>query len=57
MCEIRDIVNAVHTDIRPAVESSKLILLIDNMFPFTGIATAFDRMEANRPLGKIVVTL
>ena len=41
----------------PAVESRKLQLPIDKVYKFADIATAFDRMEANKHLGKIVVTL
>ena len=40
-----------------AVESRKLQLPIDKVFAFDDIAKAFDRMEANQHLGKIVVTL
>jgi len=55
--EIRDIFSAVRADIWPAVEAGKLRLPIDKVYPFTDIGTAFARMEANRHLGKIVVTL
>ena len=55
--EIRDIFSAVRADIWPAVESGKLKLPIDKVYPFAEIATAFDHMEANKHLGKIVVTL
>ena len=55
--EIRDIFSAVRDDIWPAVESGKLRLPIDKVLPFTDIAKAFEHMEANKHLGKIVVTL
>ena len=57
MQEIRDIFSAVRADIWPAVESGKLKLPIDKVYPFADIGTAFDHMEANKHLGKIVVTL
>ncbi len=55
--EIRDIFSAVHSDIWPAVASGKLKLPIDKVFPFKDIGKAFEHMEANKHLGKIVVTL
>ena len=55
--EIRDIFDEVRKDIWPAVESRKLQLPIDKVFAFADIGKAFDRMEANQHLGKIVVTL
>jgi NADPH2:quinone reductase len=55
--EIRDIFTAVRNDIWPAVESRQLKLPIDKVLPFDDIAKAFDHMEANKHLGKIVVTL
>jgi NADPH2:quinone reductase len=55
--EIRDIFNEVRNDIWPAVGSRKLQLPIDKVFAFDDIGKAFDHMEANRHLGKIVVTL
>lgn len=55
--EIRDIFTQVKNDIWPAVESRKLRLPIDRTFAFADIAKAFDHMEANQHLGKIVVTL
>ena len=54
--EIREIFNEIKKDIWPAVESGKLNLPIDKVFAFDEIATAFERMEANKHLGKIVVT-
>jgi NADPH2:quinone reductase len=57
MEEIRDIFSAVRNDIWPAVESGKLKLPIDKVYPFADIAKAFEHMAANRHLGKIVVTL
>ena len=55
--EIRDIFDEVRKDIWPAVELRKLQLPIDKVFAFADIGKAFDRMEANQHLGKIVVTL
>ncbi len=55
--EIREIFNQVRSDIWAAVESAKLKLPIDKVFAFKDIVTAFDHMEANKHLGKIVVTL
>ena len=47
----------VRKDIWPAVESRKLQLPIDKVFSFDDIGKAFEHMEANKHLGKIVVTL
>jgi NADPH2:quinone reductase len=55
--EVRDIFAAVRKDIWPEVESGKLKLPIDKVYPFGDIAKAFDHMEANKHLGKIVVTM
>jgi NADPH:quinone reductase len=55
--EIRDIFSEVRNDIWPAVESRQLQLPIDKVFAFDEIGKAFAHMEANRHLGKIVVTL
>jgi NADPH:quinone reductase len=55
--EIREIFDEVRKDIWPAVESRKLQLPIDKVFAFDDIGKAFDHMEANKHLGKIVVTL
>jgi NADPH2:quinone reductase len=55
--EIREIFDEVRKDIWPAVESRKLQLPIDEVYPFADIGKAFEHMEANRHLGKIVVTL
>jgi NADPH2:quinone reductase len=57
MEEIREIFDEVRKDIWGAVESRKLQLPIDKVFAFDDIGKAFDHMEANRHLGKIVVTL
>src|SRR6185312_1898841 len=54
--EIREIFNEVRRDIWPAVESRKLQLPIDKVFAFAEIGAAFAHMEANRHLGKMVVT-
>ena len=40
-----------------AVESRKLQLPIDKVFKFADIGKAFEHMEANKHLGKIVVTI
>jgi NADPH2:quinone reductase len=55
--EIREIFEEVRKDIWPAVESRKLQLPIDKVFAFDDIGRAFEHMEANKHLGKIVVTL
>jgi NADPH2:quinone reductase len=55
--EIREIFDEVRNDIWPAVESRKLQLPIDKVFAFDDIGKAFAHMEANKHLGKIVVTL
>jgi NADPH2:quinone reductase len=55
--EIREIFDEVRKDIWGAVESRKLQLPIDKVFSFDDIGKAFEHMEANRHLGKIVVTL
>ncbi|MGF6309591.1 NADPH:quinone reductase-like Zn-dependent oxidoreductase [Bradyrhizobium sp. i1.8.4] len=44
-------------DIWPAVEARKLQLPIDQVYKFADIGKAFAHMEANKHLGKIVVTL
>jgi NADPH2:quinone reductase len=55
--EVRDIFTEVRKDIWPAVESGKLKLPIDKVYPFADIAKAFEHMEANKHLGKIAVTM
>ncbi len=55
--EIREIFDEVRKDIWPAVESRQLQLPIDRVFKFDDIGKAFEHMEANQHLGKIVVTL
>ena len=55
--EIRAIFAEVQKDVWPAVESRKLQLPIDKVFAFDDIGNAFQHMEANQHLGKIVVTL
>ena len=55
--EIRDIFDEVRKDIWRAVESRKLQLPIDKVYKFDEIGKAFEHMEANKHLGKIVVTL
>ncbi len=54
--EIREIFDEVRKDIWPAVESRQLQLPIDRVFAFDDIGKAFEHMEANKHLGKIVVT-
>ncbi|CCE00655.1 zinc-binding dehydrogenase [Bradyrhizobium sp. STM 3809] len=55
--EIRAIFDEVRTDIWGAVKQRTLRLPIDRIFGFDDIGAAFAHMEANRHLGKIVVTL
>lgn len=55
--EIREIFDEVRKDIWGAVESRKLQLPIDKVYDFADIGKAFEHMEANKHLGKIVVTL
>jgi NADPH2:quinone reductase len=55
--EIREIFAAVRSDLWPAVAGGTLKLPIDKVFAFADIAKAFAHMEANKHLGKIVVTL
>src|SRR5499427_1458073 len=55
--EIREIFDEVRKDIWGAVESRKLQLPIDKVYKFADIGNAFEHMEANKHLGKIVVTL
>jgi NADPH2:quinone reductase len=54
--EIREIFDEVRRDIWSAVEARKLQLPIDRVFAFDDIGQAFAHMEANKHLGKIVVT-
>jgi NADPH2:quinone reductase len=55
--EIREIFDQVRKDLWGAVEARKLQLPIDRVFAFADIGKAFEHMEANRHLGKIVVML
>src|SRR5665811_1667550 len=55
--EIRDIFSEVRNDSWSAVESRQSQLPIDRVFAFDDIGKAFEHMEANKHLGKIVVTL
>ena len=55
--EIREIFDEVKRDIWSAVEGRRLQLPIDKVFGLDEIGKAFEHMEANRHLGKIVVTL
>ena len=54
---LREILEEVRKDIWGAVESRKLQLPIDKVYKFDDIGKAFEHMEANKHLGKIVVTL
>jgi len=54
--EIRDIFAEVRNDIWGAVEARRLQLPIDRVYAFDDIGQAFAHMEANKHLGKIVVT-
>jgi NADPH:quinone reductase-like Zn-dependent oxidoreductase len=54
---VREIFDEVRRDIWSAVESRKLQLPIDKVYRFEDIGKAFEHMEANKHLGKIVVTL
>ena len=53
--EIRDIFKEATKDLWPAVESRQLQLPIDKVFAFDDIGNAFEHMDANQHLGKIVV--
>src|SRR6185437_10529174 len=55
--EIRDIFKEAQSDLWGAVEARQLQLPIDRVFAFDDIGKAFERMEANQHLGKIVVRL
>jgi NADPH2:quinone reductase len=55
--EIREIFNEAQSDLWPAVEARQLQLPIDKVFAFDDIGKAFERMEANQHLGKIVVRM
>jgi NADPH2:quinone reductase len=55
--EIREIFDEVRKDLWGAVESRQLRLPIDKVFSFDDIGKAFEHMEANKHLGKIIVTL
>ncbi|MGY4309782.1 NADPH2:quinone reductase [Bradyrhizobium sp. USDA 4369] len=57
IAEIREIFAEVKRDIWGSVESRTLRLPIDSVFAFDDIGQAFARMEENKHLGKIVVTL
>src|SRR3954451_3581216 len=57
VAEVREIFEEVRKDIWGAVESRKLQLPIDKVFAFDDIDKAFEHMEANKHLGKIVVTV
>jgi NADPH2:quinone reductase len=54
--EIREIFKEATKDLWAAVESRQLQLPIDKVFAFDDIGKAFAHMDANKHLGKIVVT-
>jgi NADPH2:quinone reductase len=54
--EIREIFKEATKDLWPAVEQRKLQLPVDKVFAFDDIGKAFEHMDANKHLGKIVVT-
>ena len=54
--EIREIFKEATKDLWLAVESRQLQLPIDKVFAFDDIGKAFEHMDANKHLGKIVVT-
>ena len=55
--EVREIFEEVRKDVWGAVESRKQQLPIDKVFAFDDIDQAFEHMEANKHLGKIVVAV
>ena len=55
--EVREIYDETRRDLWSAVESRKLMLPIDRTFRFDDIDQAFAHMEANKHLGKIVLTM
>jgi NADPH2:quinone reductase len=55
--EVRDIVRAMRADLWGDVESGKLRLPIDRMFPLEQAATALAHMKANKHFGKIVLAV
>ncbi|UGA38479.1 zinc-binding dehydrogenase [Chromobacterium haemolyticum] len=48
---------AVEARILPALEQGKLRLTLDSSYPLTQVADAHAYVEANRNLGKVVLTL
>jgi NADPH2:quinone reductase len=55
--EVRDIVRAMRADLWGDVESGKLRLPIDRVFPLEQAATALAHMKANKHFGKIVLAV
>jgi NADPH2:quinone reductase len=55
--EVREIVQAMRADLWADVESGKLALPIDKIFPLDEAAAALGHMRANRHFGKIVLTM
>jgi NADPH2:quinone reductase len=53
--EVREIVRAMRADLWPDVESGKLKLPIDKVFPLDQAAAALAHMKANQHFGKIVL--
>jgi NADPH:quinone reductase len=55
--EVREIVEAMRADLWPHVESGKLALPIDKVFPLDEAAAALAHMRANAHFGKILLTM
>ena len=55
--EVREIVRAMRADLWPDVESGKLNLPIDKVFPLEQAAAALAHMKANQHFGKIVLAV
>jgi NADPH2:quinone reductase len=55
--EVREIVRAMRADLWPDVESGKLKLPIDKVFPLDQAAAALAHMKANQHFGKIVLAM
>jgi NADPH2:quinone reductase len=57
VAEVREINRAMRADLWDAVESGKLRLPIDRVFPLGQVAAALAHMRANAHFGKIVLTI
>ena len=55
--EVREIVRAMRADLWGDVESGKLRLPIDRVFPLEQAAAALAHMKANQHFGKIVLAV